>query len=269
MPELPEVETIKNELLPHILGREVTAVTLLWEGIVRQPSVEEFCSRVIGQRITGLTRRGKYLLFGLSSGEILVMHMKMTGSLLLDSADNRFTRAVIHLGDGTKINFRDPRKFGAMWLIGDENTVADRLGPEPLEDGFTLEVLAQRLRNRVAPIKAILIDQSFLAGIGNRYADEALFAARIHPLRQGGSLTQDEIERLYRAIKRVLWSAIGNKGASVRNYFRPGGDIGTAHFEFKVAHGRGKKCPNCGTPIQRITVRNRGTYFCPNCQSEL
>ena len=269
MPELPEVETIKNELLPHILGREVTAVTLLWEGIVRQSSVEEFCSRVIGQRITGLTRRGKYLLFGLSSGEILVMHMKMTGSLLLDSADNRFTRAVIHLGDGTKINFRDPRKFGAMWLIGDENTVADRLGPEPLEDGFTLEVLAQRLRNRVAPIKAILIDQSFLAGIGNMYADEALFAAGIHPLRQGGSLTQDEIERLYRAIKRVLWSAIGNKGASVRNYFRPGGDIGTAHFEFKVAHGRGKKCPNCGTPIQRITVRNRGTYFCPNCQSEL
>ena len=269
MPELPEVETIKNELLPHILGREVTAVTLLWEGIVKKPSVEEFRSRVVGQKITGLTRRGKYLLFGLSSGEILVMHMKMTGSLLLDSADNRFTRAVIHLGDGTKLNFRDPRKFGAMWLTGDENTVADRLGPEPLEDGFTPEVLAQRLRNRVAPIKAILIDQSFLAGIGNMYADEALFAAGIHPLRQGGSLTQDEIERLHRAIKRVLWSAIGNKGASVRNYFRPGGEPGTAHFEFKVAHGIGKDCPNCGTPIQRITVRNRGTYFCPNCQPEL
>jgi len=268
MPELPEVETIKNELLPHILGREVTAVTLLWEGIVRQSSVEEFCSRVIGQRITGLTRRGKYLLFGLSSGEILVMHMKMTGSLLLDSSDDRFIRAVIHLGDGTKLNFRDPRKFGAMWLTADENAVADRLGPEPLEDGFTPEVLAQRLHNRVAPIKAILIDQSFLAGIGNMYADEALFAAGIHPLRQGGSLTQDEIERLHRAIKRVLWSAIGNKGASVRNYFRPGGDIGTAHFEFKVAHGRGKDCPNCGTPIQRITVRNRGTYFCPECQPE-
>ena len=269
MPELPEVETIKNELLPHILGREVTAVTLLWEGIVKKPSVEEFCSRVVGQKITGLTRRGKYLLFGLSSGEILVMHMKMTGSLLLDSADNRFTRAVIHLGDGTKLNFRDPRKFGAMWLTGDENTVADRLGPEPLEDGFTPEVLAQRLHNRVAPIKAILIDQSFLAGIGNMYADEALFAAGIHPLRQGGSLTQDEIERLHRAIKRVLWSAIGNKGASVRNYFRPGGEIGTAHFEFRVAHGQGKNCPDCGTPIQRITVRNRGTYFCPNCQPEL
>ncbi len=268
MPELPEVETIKNELLPHILGREVTAVTLLWEGIVKKPPVEEFCSRVVGQRITGLTRRGKYLLFGLSSGEILVMHMKMTGSLLLDSSDDRFTRAVIHLGDGTKFYFRDPRKFGAMWLIGDENTVVDRLGPEPLEDGFTHEVLAQRLHNRVAPIKATLIDQSFLAGIGNMYADEALFAAGIHPLRQGGSLTQDEIERLHRAIKRVLWSAIGNKGASVRNYIRPGGEPGTAHYEFKVAHGRGKKCPNCGTPIKRITVRNRGTYFCPNCQIE-
>ncbi|MBA7616431.1 Formamidopyrimidine-DNA glycosylase [subsurface metagenome] len=268
MPELPEVETIKNELLPHILGREVTAVTLLWEGIVRQSSVEEFCSRVIGQRITGLTRHGKYLLFSLSSGEILVMHMKMTGSLLLDSSDDRFTRAVIHLGDGTKFYFRDPRKFGAMWLTGDENTVVDRLGPEPLEDGFTPEVLAQRLHNRVAPIKAVLIDQSFLAGIGNMYADEALFAAGIHPLRQGGSLTQDEIERLHSAIKQVLWAAIGNKGASVRNYFRPSGEPGTAHYEFSVAHGRGKKCPNCGTPIRRITVRNRGTYFCPNCQPE-
>jgi len=269
VPELPEVETIKNELLPHILGREVTAVTLLWEGIVRRPSVEEFYSRVIGQRITGVTRHGKYLLFSLSSGEILVMHMKMTGSLLLDSADDRFTRAIIHLGDGTKLYFRDPRKFGAMWLTGDENTVADRLGPEPLEDGFTPEVLAQRLHNRVAPIKAILLDQAFLAGIGNMYADEALFAAGIHPLRQGGSLTRDEIERLHRAIRRVLWSAIGNKGASVQNYWRPGGEPGTAHFEFKVAHGRGKECPNCGTPIRRITVRNRGTYFCPNCQAEL
>jgi formamidopyrimidine-DNA glycosylase len=268
VPELPEVETIKNELLPHILGREITGVTLLWEGMVRQPSVGEFGSRVIGQRITGLTRRGKYLLFSLSGGEILVIHLKMTGSLLLDSSDDRFTRAVIHLDDGTGIYFRDPRKFGAMWLTGDESTVADRLGPEPLETGFTSEVLAERLRHRLAPIKPVIIDQSVIAGIGNMYADEALFDARIHPLKPAGSLASDEIKRLHRAIRRVLWLAIGNKGASVQNYFRPGGDIGTAHFEFRVAHGRSKDCPNCGTPIQRITVRNRGTYFCPKCQPE-
>jgi len=266
VPELPEVETIKNELLPYILGHEITSVTLLWEGIVRQPSVEGFYSRVVGQRITGLNRRGKYLFFHLSSGEILVMHMKMTGSLLIDPADDRFTRAIFHLDDGTELHFSDSRKFGVMWLAGDERAVADKLGPEPLEDSFTPQVLAQRLRNRTAPIKPVLLDQSVIAGIGNMYADEALFEARIHPLRPTESLSNDEINRLHRAIRRVLSSAIGNKGASVRSYFRPDGNPGTAHFEFRVAHGTGKNCPTCGTPIKRIVVRNRGTYFCPKCQ---
>jgi formamidopyrimidine-DNA glycosylase len=266
VPELPEVETIKNELRPYILGREIIGVTLLWEGIVRQPSVEQFYSRVIGQRITGLNRRGKYLFFNLGSGEILVMHMKMTGSLLVDPADDRFTRAIFHLDDGTELHFSDSRKFGVMWLAGDECAVADKLGPEPLEDNFTGEVLAQRLRNRKAPIKPVLLDQSVIAGIGNMYADEALFEARIHPLRPTGSLSKDEIDRLHSAIRRVLSSAISHKGASVRSYFRPDGNPGTAHFEFRVAHGTGKHCPTCGTPIERIVVRNRGTYFCPKCQ---
>lgn len=266
MPELPEVETIKNELMPHIIGRQVTDATLFWERIVRKSSVADFLSHLIGQRITGLSRRGKYLFFSLNGGEVLVMHMKMTGSLLIDPIDDRFTRAILHLDNGTRLHFWDPRKFGAMWLVEDKNTVASKLGPEPLEAGFNTEVLAQRLLNRKAPIKAILLDQNFIAGIGNMYADEALFAARIHPLRVGGSLSRDEIERLYNAIKQVLTSAIGNKGASVRNYIRPDGKSGTAHFEFKVAHGVGKNCPNCGTPIKRIKVRNRGTYFCPRCQ---
>ncbi len=266
MPELPEVETIKNELSPHIIGREITSITLLWEGIVKRPPVNEFCSRVVGQRITGLKRRGKYLLFSLSSGEILVMHMKMTGSLLLDSSDDRFTRAAIYLDNNIRIAFRDPRKFGAMWLIGDESTVADKLGPEPLEADFTPKVLARRLHNRTAPIKPVLIDQSIIAGIGNMYADEALFDAKIHPLKPAGSLCRDEIERLHSAIQRVLWAAIGNKGASVMNYFRPGGELGTAHFEFRVAHGVGKECPIHHVPIRRIVVRGRGTYFCPGCQ---
>jgi len=271
MPELPEVETVKNELLPYVSGRCITGITLFWEGIVRQPSVEEFRSRIIGQKITGIARRGKYLIVGLSSGDLLIIHLKMTGSLLVsqDSSEPpKYTRAIIHLDKDTRIFFRDPRKFGMMRLVKDKDSIVGKLGPEPLEADFTPQLLAHRLTKRTAPIKALLCDQGFIAGIGNMYADEALFAAGIHPLRAGESLSQEEVERLHGAIRRVLWSAIGNKGASVDTYFRPDGTLGTAHFEFKVAHGRGASCPNCGTPVERIAVRNRGTYFCPKCQPE-
>jgi len=269
MPELPEVETVKNELLPYVIGRRVTGVTLLWEGIVKEPPVEEFCSRIVGQEITGVDRRGKYLIVSLSSGDLLIVHLKMTGSLLVNRDSSEpppHTRAIIHLDEGTVVFFRDPRKFGLMRLVRDRSGIDGKLGPEPLEADFTAEVLAQRLAKRKAPIKAILTDQSFIAGIGNMYADEALYAAKIHPLRPGESLSQEELERLHNAIHQVLWSAISNKGASVANYFRPDGTLGTAHFEFKVAHRGGKACSVCGTPIERTVVRNRGTYFCPKCQ---
>ena len=271
MPELPEVETIKNELMPHVIGRTLTDSTIFWNRIVRQPSVKDFCSRLIGQKITGLARQGKYLIISLTSDDSLIIHLKMSGSLLIgqDSSDPpKYTRAIIHLDNGTNIFFRDPRKFGAMWLIADESTITSKLGPEPLEDDFTPQVLARRLSNRKAPIKAVLLDQNFVAGIGNMYADEALFAAGIHPTRPGRSLSQAEVARLHSAIKRVLRSAIDNKGASIVNYVRPDGELGTAHFEFKVAHRSGKPCPKCGTTIQRIPIRNRGTYFCLKCQAE-
>ena len=271
MPELPEVETIKNELAPHVIGHTVTGITLLWDRTVHQPSIEEFHSRLIGQRITGATRRGKYLILSLSSNEVLIIHLKMSGSLLLKPASaepDKYVRAILCLDGETALHFRDPRKFGAMWLVKDEKEVVGKLGPEPLDAGFTPQVLAERLRNRNVPIKALLCDQTFIAGIGNMYADEALFAAGIHPLRLGRSLSRDEVKRLYHAIEQVLQTAIGNKGASIMNYFRPGGELGTAHFEFKVAHRRNETCPTCGTPLKRITVRNRGTYFCPKCQPE-
>ncbi|MFC1911971.1 bifunctional DNA-formamidopyrimidine glycosylase/DNA-(apurinic or apyrimidinic site) lyase [Chloroflexota bacterium] len=269
MPELPEVETVKNELTPHIMGRKLTGVTLIWEGIVKQTSVADFRSRIIGQKITGLSRRGKYLFFHLTGDDLLVLHLKMSGSLLInrDSVEPpKHTRAIIHLDKGTSIFFIDPRKFGAMWLVKDRRSITDKLGPEPLESDFTLQVLAQRLSNRKAPIKALLLDQSVIAGIGNMYADESLFASRIHPLREGGSLSPDELKRLHRAIQEILRAAIDNKGASIVNYYRPGGETGTAHFEFKVAHGQNKNCANCRGPIKRMVVRNRGTYFCPRCQ---
>ena len=270
MPELPEVETIKNELLPYVVGHRITGVTLIWEGIVRQPTASEFRSRLIGQEITGIARRGKYLLFSLSSGDLLIVHLKMTGSLLLKptlAEPDKFIRAIIHLDKGTSLFFRDPRKFGMMQLVKDDSSIASKLGPEPLEPNFTPQVLAQRLNNHTAPIKALLCDQKVIAGIGNMYADEALFQARIHPLRSGNSLSSEEIEHLHQAIQQVLWSAIGNKGASTDTYFRPSGKKGTAHFHFQVAHRlSGKFCPVCSTPIDRILIRNRGTYFCPNCQ---
>jgi len=271
MPELPEVETIKNELLPYIVGHRITGITLIWEGIIKEPSVQEFHSRIVGQEITGITRRGKYLIVSLSSGDLLIIHLKMTGSLLINqdsSEPPKYTRAIIHLDKDTNIFFRDPRKFGAMRLVKDKNSVVGKLGPEPLEADFTPQMLAQRLAKRKAPIKALLCEQNFLAGIGSMYADEALFATKIHPLRSGESLSQEDIERLHSAIRQILWSAIGNKGASVDTYFRPDGTKGTAHYEFKVAHRLGKPCFYCGTPIQRIPIRDRGSYFCPKCQPE-
>jgi formamidopyrimidine-DNA glycosylase len=190
----------------------------------------------------------------------------MTGSLLVDPADARFTRAILHLDDGVDLHFWDPRKFGVMWLAGDESAVENMLGPEPLGDDFTPDILAELLHGRTAPVKPVLLDQSVIAGIGNMYADEALFEAKIHPLKPAGKLTGDEIKRLHGAVRHVLQKALRKKGASVRNYIRPDGSPGTAHDEFNVAHGVGKNCPRCGTPIERIVVRGRGTYLCPRCQ---
>ena len=270
MPELPEVETVKNELLPHVIDRRIVGVTLIWEGIVKEPSVEEFRSRIIGQEITDITRRGKYLVIGLSSEDFLVIHLKMSGSLIVspDSLEPpRFVRAVIHLDNDTSVFFRDPRKFGVIRLVKDTSFIEDKLGPEPLEESFTPQVLAGRLANRTAPIKALLLDQKVIAGIGNMYADEALYAAGINPWKPGGSLTPQETEHLHHEIRRILWAAIENKGASVDTYFRPNGSEGSAHYEFKVAHGLGgKTCSVCGGPIERVVIRNRGTYYCPRCQ---
>jgi formamidopyrimidine-DNA glycosylase len=269
MPELPEVETIKSELLPHVIGRTITGVSLLWERMLRQPSPGEFHPAIHNRKITGLSRRGKYLIFNLNGSNCLIVHLKMSGSLLIGKGEpTEYTRAIIHLDNGTSIFFRDPRKFGTLQLVEDSDSILCKLGPEPLEPGFTTGALGKRLSQRKAPIKAALTDQGFIAGIGNMYADEALFAARIHPLRPAGSLSRAEVKQLHRAIQNVLLAAIGNKGASVRSYFRPGGETGTANSHFQVAHRGGKPCPVCKTSIQRLSIRQRGSYFCPRCQPE-
>lgn len=268
MPELPEVETIKNEISGKVIGKHIKEVVLLWDGIVKKPSPAEFVSKLTGRKIRDLNRRGKYLLFGLNFADTLIMHLKMSGSLLLnsDSTVPLYTRAFLKLEDGTNIYFRDPRKFGRMWLVEDIDEVVGSLGPDAMSRNLTAKRLGELLANRKAPIKALLCDQTLLAGIGNLYADEALFEAKIHPLRSGSSLTPNEVDRLYKAIREVLLSGIKNKGASIVNYYLPDGTKGTAHSEFRIAHRKGQTCYVCGTPVERIVVRGRGTYFCPKCQ---
>ena len=218
VPELPEVETIKNELRDRVVGRRFTAVSLLSPAVACHPSPEEVCRRLPGQEVRELARRGKYLIFHLSGGGALVLHLRMSGSLLLKAAPSgpeRYTRAIFHLDGGLELHFCDRRRLGTISLVEDEARITCGLGPEPLDACFTPEALAERLRGRRAPLKALLCDQGFIAGIGNMYADEALFLARLHPMRSGGGLTVEEVERLHKAICEVLRLAIGNRGASI------------------------------------------------------
>jgi formamidopyrimidine-DNA glycosylase len=267
MPELPEVETIKNELAPWIVGQSFTQVTIFDAELVSGGSAEEVRRGLIGQKVESLGRRGKYLIFHLSNSKSLIIHLRMTGVLLLNPKGvDCYARAVFHLSNGHRLVFSDRRRLGLMWLVNDANTVVGKLGPEPLDESFTPGALGQRLSRHHIPVKAALLDQCIVAGIGNMYADEALFAARVHPLRKADALSPEEVQTLHHCVRRVLQAAIGSKGASVDTYVRPEGELGTAHFAFKVAHRGGEPCPVCGSTIERVLVQNRGTYFCPRCQ---
>jgi formamidopyrimidine-DNA glycosylase len=267
MPELPEVETIKNELLPHVTGRLIIGVAVDDERLIQPYSISEFCRKLLGRRVAGLSRRGKYLSFQLSGGKVLIVHLRMTGSLVINTEEERqYCRAVLQFDNGDELAFIDRRRLGIMRLVDSEGEVIKRLGTEPLTVDFTAAILAEQLKGRQAPIKAVLLDQAVVAGVGNMYADESLFASKIHPMKKAGELSPREVKNLHRSIVAVLQSAIARKGASVDTYKRPGGEQGNAHDEFNVAHRRGKACRVCGTTIQRIAIRNRGSYFCPNCQ---
>lgn len=271
MPELPEVETVRRELEPVIAGSRIKDVWLGWDGIVHLPTAAEFLTGISRRRISAITRRGKYLIFHLDGPAVLVVHLKMTGSLIVrpgSEPPDRLDRAVFYLDNGKAIHFHDPRKFGRLWLTEDLNRVIKKLGPEPFGDGFTPEYFREGLKKRSAPIKPVLLDQGFIAGIGNMYADESLFATRIHPLSPASSLSERKTKELYQTIKEILAAAIEKRGASIRNYVRPDGTGGTAHFSFQVAHGINDTCSRCGHAIKRMVVRGRGTYICPNCQRQ-
>lgn len=274
MPELPEVETYVRELMPALTGRTIQAARVYWSRTIAEPLAEEFPARIAGLSFSSFERRGKYMLLGMSDGSTLIVHLRMTGKLLIlpgETERNTHTHVVMELDDGSVLHYNDPRKFGRIWLVPDRATVLAKLGPEPLDDAFDIEQFAARLRGRSAPIKSLLLDQRLVAGVGNIYADESLFRARIHPARAGGSLTPDEIMRLQLAVREVLEAGIARRGSSLgdsnlQNYLRPGGLPGDFQNEFFVFRRTGEPCLICGTPIVRIVIGQRSTHFCPTCQ---
>jgi formamidopyrimidine-DNA glycosylase len=270
VPELPEVETIRRDLAPLVRGARIASVSVApgAEGIVATPPASAFDAALRGRRIADLQRRGKYLVFRLEPDGALVVHLGMTGALLLRRAGDppdAYTRAVFVLDDGRELRFSDLRKFGNLWFVADPTEVVGKLGPEPLE-GLTAGALRAIFERRTAPVKAVLLDQQAIAGIGNIYADESLFRAGINPLRPANSLSRAELERLAAAIPRTLEEAMAHRGSSYRDYRDAAGREGTHQFYVRVFRRTGEPCLVCGTPIQRVKVAGRGTHFCPKCQ---
>jgi formamidopyrimidine-DNA glycosylase len=273
MPELPEVETIARVLrqggpkTQSLLGKRITNVRLLWDRTLATPSPAEFEARLTGHIFQAISRRGKFLITHLSQGDKLVFHLRMSGDLLLqpdEGAPAPHDRLILGLHDGQRLTFNDARKFGRVWLVSDLQAITQHLGPEPLESSFTPNVLFERLHSYRRQIKPLLMDQSFLAGLGNIYADEALHMAGIHPLRSSDSLDYPEAERLWRSIRQVLQDGIRLSGASIDWVYR-GGEF---QNQFRVYQRAGEACLVCQTPIRRIVVGQRGTHYCPVCQAD-
>lgn len=273
MPELPEVETMVRDLRPRVVGRTITDVEASYPGEVVYPGFNDFVQRVTGQTITEVSRRGKYALLPLGSGDLLIVHRGMSGSLLLrprEASLEQWVRLTLRLDDGTELRFQDPRKFGRILVMdaqGHERPFPwDRMGPEPLNGDFSPAVLRQSLAGRKGLIKPLLLNQHIVAGLGNIYVDEALFRARIHPERRAHTLTPAETRRLYGAIREVLAEAIERRGTTFNNYTDIEGRRGNFQQSLQVFRQAGTPCVRCGKPIVKSVVGGRGTHFCPRCQ---
>ena len=276
MPELPEVETVRTGLASEIIGMRITAIVPGdFPGVMGEIGIDQSAARVVDQEIVDIGRRGKYLTLLFSDGDGVIIHLRMTGVITLESRDAplpRFHRLTLNLDGPVDLRFADQRKFGRVVAAtaGDLVALDSRLGPEPLGPDFTVESLQRSFQNRTAPVKAILLDQAVVAGLGNIYVDEALFRASIHPKTAAGSIGDDELSALHGAIREVLEDGVRYRGTSFSSYRNANGSAGENQHHLAVygRAGRGEPCLRCGSPLARIVVGGRGTHFCPQCQRE-
>jgi formamidopyrimidine-DNA glycosylase len=272
VPELPEVETVRRRLAPVLEGRVFERVEITDPRLTRPLDPLEVAGELEGERVAVVDRRGKYLIVRFESGRALLVHLRMTGSFLHSAnglADDAHRRAVVRLDDGSDVAYRDVRRFGTWLLLEPEEVEAyvdERVGREPLAEAYRAKHLAEKLHGRRAPVKAAILDQRTVAGVGNIYADEALWRARIHPLTPAAALGPEEVKALYRGVRESLRAGIRRQGSTLRDYRLPNGEEGGAQHEFKVYGRGGEPCERCGTPIDKIRVAGRGTWYCPTCQ---
>ena len=270
MPELPEVETVVRGLRAPLRGRRIEAMWQDWEPTIHSPSPQEFAARIAGQKVTAINRRGKYILIKLDL-DTLVIHLKMSGRLYVARADerneaDRWVHVRFDLDGGQQLRFSDVRKFGKVYLTADVEALLSHLGPEPLSDAFSVAHFRAAMQGRKRAIKGLLMQQEFLAGVGNIYADEALFHAGIHPTVTADKLTKKDAALLRQTIRDVLQAGIKHEGASINWYRKPDGSTGESQNHFFVYGRDGLPCRQCGTAINKIRVAQRGTHFCPTCQ---
>ncbi len=264
MPELPEVETIARLLRPKLAGKTILKADVRWSRTIAMPSVKKFKEEIAGQRVCGVSRRAKFLNVRLTAYNLL-FHLRMSGDVTVKKGrvrPDKHDRLILHLSDNEFIAFNDTRKFGRVWLTKHVEEVTGHLGPEPLSRGFTPQWLAAALKKRHRQIKPLLLDQTFLAGLGNIYTDEALHKAKLHPRTLSDSVTSRQAGHLYDAIRTILREGIRRNGASFDWVYRGG----SFQKHFRVYDREGEPCPVCGTIILRLVVGQRGTHICPNCQ---
>ncbi len=271
MPELPEVETIRRQLAPHVEAKRLREVEIRDPRWTQPLAADQLANAVSARRLDKLSRRGKYLIWELGGDVFLLVHLRMTGTLLLDPAGEvAHTRVVFHFDDGRRVAFVDPRRFGtgelAVGTAARDEFLDRRLGVEPFDEAFTTEHMRTLARGSRTPIKAFLLDQRKLAGVGNIYADEALFRARVHPLRQAGRLNARQWAALRDGILTVLQAGLDAKGASIDDFRHPDGVRGGFQNEFSVHRREGLPCPACGSPVRKLRAAGRGTYVCERCQ---